>query len=68
MSTFQRLWFGGMFVFLAMQTQQVARAWLAFDLTGTNTARGGVLIGFGVSGLFAIPPEGSSPIASTNGR
>ena len=54
-STFQRLWFGGMFVFLAMQTQQIARAWLAFDLTGTNTALGGVLIGFGVSGLFAIP-------------
>lgn len=57
-STFQRLWFGGMFVFLAMQTQQIARAWLAFDLTGTNTALGGVLIGFGVSGLFAIPAGG----------
>ncbi len=57
-STFQRLWFGGMFVFLAMQTQQIARAWLAFDLTGTNTALGGVLIGFGISGLFAIPAGG----------
>ena len=57
-SAFQRLWFGGMFVFLAMQTQQVARAWLAFELTGTNTALGGVLIGFGISGLFAIPAGG----------
>ena len=47
-----------MFVFLAMQTQQVARAWLAFELTGTNTALGGVLIGFGISGLFAIPAGG----------
>ena len=57
-SAFQRLWFGGLFVFLAMQTQQIARAWLAFELTGTNTALGGVLIGFGISGLFAIPAGG----------
>ncbi|MEM9464371.1 MAG: MFS transporter [Actinomycetota bacterium] len=57
-AAFQRLWFGGLFVFLAMQTQQVARAWLAFELTGTNTALGGVLIGFGISGLFAIPAGG----------
>ena len=57
-ATFQRLWVGGLFVFLAMQTQQIARAWLAFDLTGTNTALGGVLIGFGISGLFAIPAGG----------
>lgn len=57
-ATFQRLWIGGMFVFLAMQTQQIARAWLAFELTGTNTALGGVLIGFGISGLFAIPAGG----------
>ena len=55
---FRRLWWGGMFVFLAMQTQQIARAWLAYDLTGTNTALGGVLIGFGISGLFAIPAGG----------
>ncbi|MEM9202141.1 MAG: MFS transporter [Actinomycetota bacterium] len=57
-AAFQRLWFGGLFVFLAMQTQQIARSWLAFELTGTNTALGGVLIGFGVSGLFAIPAGG----------
>ena len=57
-SAFQRLWFGGMFVFLAMQTQQFARSWLAFELTGTNTALGGVLLGFGISGLFAIPAGG----------
>ncbi|MEM8708484.1 MAG: MFS transporter [Actinomycetota bacterium] len=55
---FRRLWWGGVFVFLAMQTQQIARSWLAFELTGTNTALGGVLIGFGVAGLIAIPTGG----------
>ncbi len=55
---FRRLWWGGVFVFLAMQTQQIARSWLAFELTGTNTALGGVLVGFGVAGLIAIPTGG----------
>ncbi len=55
---FKRLWWGGVFVFLAMQTQQIARSWLAFELTGTNTALGGVLIGFGIAGLIAIPVGG----------
>lgn len=55
---FRRLWWGGLFVFLAMQTQQIARSWLAYELTGTNTALGGVLIGFGVAGLIAIPTGG----------
>jgi len=55
---FKRLWWGGIFVFLAMQTQQIARSWLAFELTGTNTALGGVLIGFGIAGLIAIPIGG----------
>lgn len=55
---FRRLWWGGLFVFLAMQTQQIARSWLAYELTGTNAALGGVLIGFGVAGLVAIPTGG----------
>ncbi len=55
---FKRLWWGGVFVFLAMQTQQIARSWLAFELTGTNTALGGVLVGFGLAGLVAIPVGG----------
>ena len=55
---FRRLWWGGVFVFLAMQTQQIARSWLAYELTGTNTALGGVLIGFGIAGLVAIPTGG----------
>jgi MFS family permease len=56
--TYRKLWWGGLFVFLAMQVQMVARGWLAYELTGTNTALGGVLIGFGIAALIAIPTGG----------
>ncbi len=55
---FRRLLIGGVFTFLAMQGSTIARGWLAFELTGTNTALGGVLIGFGLSSLIAIPTGG----------
>lgn len=55
---FSRLITGGVFTFLAMQMSIIARSWLAFDLTGTNTALGGVLIGFGISSVLAIPYGG----------
>lgn len=55
---YRRLWWGGVFVFLATQTQQVARGWLAFELTGKNSALGGVVFGFGVASLVAIPAGG----------
>lgn len=55
---YRRLMIGGVFTFLAMQMSVIARSWLAFDLTGTNTALGGVLIGFGLSSLLAIPTGG----------
>ncbi len=47
-----------MFIFLASQTQQIARGWLAYDLTGSNTALGGVVFAFGVTSLVAIPAGG----------
>ena len=56
--TYRKLWWGGSFIFLAMQVQLVARGWLAYELIGTNTALGGVLIGFGVATLIAIPTGG----------
>ena len=56
--TYRKLWWGGSFIFLAMQVQMVARGWLAYELIGTNTALGGVLIGFGVATLIAIPTGG----------
>jgi len=55
---YRRLMIGGTFTFLAMQMSVIARGWLAFDLTGTNTALGGVLIGFGLSSIVAIPTGG----------
>jgi len=55
---YRRLWWGGIFVFLASQAQQVARGWLAYDLTGTNKGLGGVIFGFGVSSLIAVPASG----------
>jgi predicted MFS family arabinose efflux permease len=35
--------------------QAVARSWLAFELTGSNAALGGVLLSFGVAMLLATP-------------
>ena len=55
---YRKLLAGGTFNFLAMQISIIARGWLAFDLTGTNTALGGVLIGFGLSSIIAIPTGG----------
>ena len=55
---YRLLWWGGMFIFLASQTQQIARGWLAYDLTGSNTALGGVVFAFGVTSLVAIPAGG----------
>jgi MFS family permease len=42
-------------VFLGVTAQNVARAWLAFELTGSNAALGGVLLSFGVTMLVVTP-------------
>src|SRR3954452_7416447 len=42
-------------VFLGVMAQAVARGWLAFQLTGSNAALGGVLLSFGVTMLVATP-------------
>ncbi len=55
---FRRLLLGGTFSFLAMMISTTARGWLAFELTGTNTALGGVMIGFGLSSIVMIPVGG----------
>lgn len=49
------LWLGGLFTFLSVQMQFIARGWLAFELTGTNTGLGLVYLGFGVSMLVCTP-------------
>lgn len=55
---YRRLLVGGTFSFLAMMIGVTARAWVAFDLTGTNTALGGVMIGFGLASIVMIPIGG----------
>lgn len=50
-----RLWLSSTVVLLAVMAQTVARSWLAFDLTGSNAALGGVLLVFGVALVVATP-------------
>ncbi|WP_029429723.1 MFS transporter [Blastococcus sp. URHD0036] len=42
-------------IFLGVMAQTIARGWLAFELTGSNAALGGVLLAFGVAMLVATP-------------
>lgn len=42
-------------VFLGVMAQSIARGWLAFELTGSNAALGGVLLAFGVAMLVVTP-------------
>ena len=53
--TYRRLFAAGLIAFLAVQSQVIARGWLANELTGTNTGLGGVYMAFGVPMLIATP-------------
>ena len=55
---FRVLFVSGIFTFLSMQVSVVARSWLAFEITGSNTGLGGVMLAFGVSTMIAIPYGG----------
>lgn len=55
---FRMLFVGGLFTFLTMQVAGIARAWLAFELTGNNTGLGGVMLAFGLCSIIAIPYGG----------
>ena len=55
---FRLLFVGGLFTFLTMQVAGIARAWLAFELTGSNTGLGGVMLAFGFCSIIAIPYGG----------
>jgi MFS family permease len=56
--TYLRLWFGSTAVFLGVMAQSIARSWLAFDLTGSNAALGGVLLAFGLAMALTTPLGG----------
>jgi MFS family permease len=52
---YRRLFVSGLIAFLAVQSQLIARGWLANELTGTNAGLGGVYMAFGVPMLIATP-------------
>jgi MFS family permease len=52
---YRLLWLGGVFSFLAVQMQMIARGWLAYDLTGSNSILGAVMFGFGLPMLLLTP-------------
>lgn len=52
---YRRLWFSGLLTFGAVPMQGLARAFLAFELTGRNSALGLVLFGLGVPMLLVTP-------------
>jgi MFS family permease len=49
---YRTLWFGNIFSFLGMQMQVIARGYLAYELTGKNSALGGVMLAFGIPQLL----------------
>ena len=55
---YRTLWISGLFVFLSVTAQTIARGWLARQLTGTNAGLGGVLLAFGVPSLLLSPLGG----------
>jgi MFS family permease len=52
---YRLLWLGGLFSFVSFQMQMIARSWLAYDLTGSNSALGLVMFGMGVPMLLLTP-------------
>lgn len=55
---YRYLWYGGLFSFLAVQMQVIARGALAWDLTHSNSALGFVMFGFGLPMLLLTPMAG----------
>jgi MFS family permease len=58
---YRTLWISGLFVFLSVTAQTIARGWLARQLTGTNAGLGGVLLAFGLPSLVLSPFGGVAP-------
>ncbi len=52
---YRRLFLSGLLGFLAVQSQMIARGWLALELTGSNSGLGGVFLAFGIPMLIATP-------------
>jgi len=52
---YRLLWFGGVLSFVSFQMQMIARSWLAYELTGSNSTLGLVMFGMGVPMLVLTP-------------
>ncbi|RBY85866.1 MFS transporter [Blastococcus sp. TF02A-26] len=52
---FAVLYLNATVIFLGVMAQTIARGWLAYELTGSNAALGGVLLAFGVAMLVSTP-------------
>ncbi|MDZ7679696.1 MAG: MFS transporter [Acidimicrobiales bacterium] len=49
------LWAGSVLAMLSVQMQMIARSWLAYELTGSNSILGAVMFGFGLPMLLLTP-------------
>ncbi len=52
---YRLLWLGGVLSFVSFQMQMIARSWLAYELTESNSALGLVMFGMGVPMLVLTP-------------
>ena len=52
------LWISSTLIFFGIQAQQIARGWLAIELSGTNAGLGGVYLAFGLPMLVFGPVGG----------
>lgn len=59
-ASFRKLWFGMLFSMAAVQMTIIARAWLAFDLTGSGVAIGLVALSRGLPRFFLAPLGGAA--------
>lgn len=54
---YRLLWIGGLLSFLSFQMQMIARSWLAYELSGSNSTLGLVMFGMGLP-MLALTPWG----------
>ena len=52
---YRLLWLGGLLSFVSFQMQMIARSWLAYELTESNSVLGLVMFGMGLPMLFLTP-------------
>jgi MFS family permease len=57
-NAYRTLFWSAMISFASIQGQGIARAWLANEITDSNTGLGGVLFAFGITMLIANPVGG----------